>query len=32
MLQERIRLDEMTRIAKLEHVKRIENAIKEALK
>jgi hypothetical protein len=31
MLQERIRLDEMTRLAKLEHIKRIENALVDAM-
>lgn len=31
MLQERIRLDEMTRLAKLEHIKKIEEALEQAL-
>jgi hypothetical protein len=31
MLQERIRLEEITRLAKLEHIKKIEEAIEQAL-
>lgn len=31
MLQERIRLEEITRLAKLEHIKKIEECIEQAL-
>jgi hypothetical protein len=31
MLQERIRLEEITRLAKLEHIKKIEDALEQAL-
>ncbi len=31
MLQERIRLEEITRLAKLEHIKQIEEALDSAL-
>ena len=31
MLQERIRLEEMTRLTKLEHIRRMEDALEEAL-
>ena len=31
MLQERIRLDELTRLAKLEHIKRLEEALQNGM-
>ena len=31
MLQERIRLEEITRLAKIEHIRRIEDALEEAI-
>ena len=31
MLQERIRLEEITRLAKLEHIRKIEDALEQAL-
>ncbi len=31
ILQERIRLDEMTRLAKLEHIQKLEDALSQAL-
>jgi hypothetical protein len=31
LLQERIRLEEMARLAKLEHIRRLEDAVEEAL-
>lgn len=31
ILQQRIRLDEMTRLSKLEHIKKIEEAMMDAL-